>query len=136
MILCATRKSGTLTPPLPPNPCHTDGIRGKRVTHSLIFPEMFNSTRLAVLFNNPTDLASILVKNPKKIGPRRATILFHLAAHSNTKHERKLGRDALKQCAKVVGRHVNFDGSISDRVFNKASNARLMNWAQDKNTNV
>lgn len=97
---------------------------------------MFNSTRLAVLFNNPTDLAAILIKNPKKIGPRRATILFQLAAHSDQKHQRKLGRDALKQCAKVVGRHVNFDGTITDRVFNKASNARLMNWAQDKNTSV
>lgn len=97
---------------------------------------MFNSTRLAVLFNNPVDLAAILITKPRKIGPRRATILFNLAANGVTKGQRHVGRNALKQCAKVVGRHVNFDGSISDRVFNKASNARLMNWAQDKNTNV
>ena len=97
---------------------------------------MFNSTRLAVLFNNPTDLAAILIKNPRKIGPRRATILFQLATNGVTKGQRHVGRLALKQCAKSVGRHVNFDGTISDRVFNKASNARLMNWAQDKNTNV
>lgn len=97
---------------------------------------MFNSTRLAVLFNNPTDLAAILIKNPRKIGPRRATILFNLAAHGVTKGQRHVGRLALKQCAKSVGRHVNFDGTISDRVFNKASNARLMNWAQDKNTDI
>jgi hypothetical protein len=97
---------------------------------------MFNSTRLAVLFNNPAQLAEILIAKPRKIGPRRATVLFQLAAHSDHKHARKLGRDALKQCAKSVGRHVNFDGTISDRVFNKASNARLMNWAQDKNTMV
>jgi hypothetical protein len=97
---------------------------------------MFNSTRLAVLFNNPVDLAAILIKNPKKIGPRRATILFNLATNGVSKGQRHVGRLALKQCAKSVGRHVNFDGSISDRVFNKASNARLMNWAQDKNTNV
>jgi hypothetical protein len=97
---------------------------------------MFNSTRLAVLFNNPTDLASILINNPRKIGPRRATILFDLATSGDHKSNRKLGRDALKQCAKSVNRHLNVDGNICDRVFNKASNARLRNWAQDKNTTV
>jgi hypothetical protein len=97
---------------------------------------MFNSTRLAVLFNNPVDLAALLIKNPRKIGPRRAHLLFDLAANGVTKGQRHVGRLALKQCAKSVGRHVNFEGTITDRVFNKASNLRLKNWAQDKNTTV
>lgn len=109
---------------------------GKQVHHLPHFRQMFNSTRLAVLFNNPVDLAAILIKNPRKIGPRRATILFDLATNGVTKGQRHVGRTALKLCAKSVGRHVNIDGMITDRVFNKASNARLKNWAQDKNTLV
>lgn len=97
---------------------------------------MFNSTRLAVLFNNPTDLASILIKNPRKIGARRAQILFDLAVTGDHKETRKMGRDALKQCAKSCNRHLNVEGKITDRVFNKASTLRLKFWAQDKNTPV
>lgn len=97
---------------------------------------MFNSTRLAVLFNNPVDLAAILITKPRKIGPRRAQLLFNLAAEGVTKGQRHVGRSALKQCAMFVGRHKNVDGIITDRVFNKASNLRLKNWAQDRNTTV
>ncbi len=97
---------------------------------------MFNSTRLAVLFNNPTDLAAILITKPRKIGPRRAQVLFDLATQGVTKGQRQIGRLALKQCAKSVGRHVDADGNFSDRVFNKASTLRLTFWAQDKNTTV
>ena len=92
---------------------------------------MFTSTRFFVLTGNSEALAVSLIKNPKVIGPKRAQMLFNLAAIDHN----KLGRDALKLCAKVANRH-HVDGLINDRVFNKASTKRLQFWAQNKNTPV
>ena len=96
-------------------------------------------SRFFVLTNNAESLAVNLINAPKIIGRRRASMLFDLAFNGNTKAERKLGRDALKACATAANRHrVIFKGEVmhSDRVFNKASNARLQNWAQNLNTTV
>ena len=92
---------------------------------------MFTSTRFFVLTGNAEALAAQLIKTPKVIGPKRAQMLFNLAAIDNN----KIGRDALKQCAKKANRH-HVDGLINDRVFNKASTLRLKFWAQNKNTPV
>ena len=92
---------------------------------------MFTSTRFFVLTGNSEALAVSLIKNPKVIGPKRAQMLFNLAAIDNN----KIGRDALKLCAKKANRH-HVDGLINDRVFNKASTMRLKFWAQNKNTPV
>lgn len=92
---------------------------------------MFTSTRFFVLTGNSEALAVSLIKNPKVIGPKRAQMLFNLAAIDHN----KIGRDALKLCAKVANRH-HVDGLINDRVFNKASTMRLKFWAQNKNTPV
>ncbi len=92
---------------------------------------MFTSTRFFVLTGNSEALAVSLIKNPKVIGPKRAQMLFNLAAVDNN----KIGRDALKLCAKAANRH-HVDGLINDRVFNKASTKRLQFWAQNKNTPV
>ena len=100
---------------------------------------MFTSTRFFVLTNNAESLAHAVINNPKIVGRRRAAMLFDLAFNGNTKAERKLGRDALKSAAKAANRHrVIFRGEVmhTDRVFNKASNARLQNWAQNVNTPV
>ena len=96
-------------------------------------------SRLHVLTGNAESLAHNLINAPKIIGRRRASMLFNLAFNGDTKAERKLGRDALKACATAANRHrVIFRGEVlhSDRVFNKASNARLEKWAQNLNTTV
>jgi hypothetical protein len=96
-------------------------------------------TRFFVITNNAESLAVALINNPKIVGRRRAQMLFDLAASGDTKAERKLGRDALKLCARAANRHrVIFQGEVlhTDRVFNKASNLRLKFWAQNSNTPV
>jgi hypothetical protein len=96
-------------------------------------------SRLHVLTGNAESLAVNLINGPKIIGRRRASMLFNLAFNGDTKAQRKLGRDALKACATAANRHrVIFRGEVlhSDRVFNKASNARLEKWAQNLNTTV
>lgn len=96
-------------------------------------------TRFFVITNNAESLAVALKNAPKIIGRRRAQMLFDLAAFGDTKAERKLGRDALKLCARAANRHrVVFQGEVlhADRVFNKASNLRLKFWAQNVNTPV
>jgi len=88
-------------------------------------------TRFFVLTGNAESLAKELIKNPKVIGAKRAQMLFNLAAVDNN----KIGREALKQCAKVANRH-HLNGKYNDRVFSKASTLRLKFWAQNKNTPV
>lgn len=99
---------------------------------------MFGSTKLAVLFNNPSELATILIHNPRKIGAKRVAMLLE-ATKSDDKTLRHKARFALKMCAWANKRHnviMNGETILKDRVFNKASNARLAFWAQDMNTPV
>lgn len=93
------------------------------------------SSMLAVLRGDDAALVAILNKNPRVIGARRATRLLEIT-RGDDKNLAQSARRALKFCAKSAGRHVNFDGTITDRVFNKASNARLARWAQDLPTAV
>ena len=95
----------------------------------------FSSSRLAILTGDDNNLCQVLISNPRVIGGRRAQRLLELTQGDDTKLAQS-ARRALKFCAKSAGRHVNFDGTITDRVFNKASNARLARWAQDLNTAV
>ena len=95
----------------------------------------FSSSRLAILTGDDTNLCQVLIANPRVIGGRRAQRLLELTQGDDTKLAQS-ARRALKFCAKSAGRHINFDGTITDRVFNKASNARLARWAQDLNTAV
>jgi hypothetical protein len=90
----------------------------------------------AIRFISPAMLAERVIGNPTVIGPNRATALFNLATTGATPTRRALGRRALQAAAKAGGRHVLVYGVFSDRVFSKASNARLKNWAQNINTPV
>ena len=74
-------------------------------------------------------VASLLIARPRVIGGHRATLLLNLAQTD------RLGRRALQACAKAANRH-HVDGMLNDRVFNKASNKRLAQWAQDRNSRV
>ena len=91
---------------------------------------------IAIRFVSPALLAERVIANPTVIGPNRAGALFNLAANGATSSRRTLGRRALQAAAKAAGRHVAASSPINDRVFNKASNARLRNWAQNLNTPV
>jgi hypothetical protein len=91
---------------------------------------------IAIRLISPATLAEAIIANPTVIGPTRATALFNLATQGATPSRRALGRRALQSAAKAAGRHVAPSSPINDRVFHKASNARLRNWAQDRNTPV
>jgi len=90
----------------------------------------------AIRFVSPALLAEAIIARPSILGPNRAGALFNLAANGATSTRRSLGRRALQAAAKAAGRHVSPFATINDRVFNKASNARLAQWAQDRNSKV
>jgi len=85
-------------------------------------------------------LAKRTIKEPTIVGRHRAQWLFDLATSEVAlPEERKLGRKALQAAADAAGRSILTlaDGrTIGDRVFSKASNRRLRNWSQDRNTPV
>ena len=91
---------------------------------------------IAIRFVSPALLAERVIANPTVIGPNRAGALFNLATTGATPSRRALGRRALQAAAKAAGRHLSTDGIFSDRVFSKASNRRLVQWAQDRNTAI
>jgi len=91
---------------------------------------------VAIRFVSPALIAERVISRPTVIGPNRAGALFKLATNGATKSRRALGRQALQSAARAAGRHVAPFATINDRVFNKASNARLRNWAQNLNTPV
>ena len=81
-------------------------------------------------------LAKRTIKEPVIVGRHRAQWLFDLAtSEAAMPAERALGRKALQAAAKAAQRH-QLDGNLKDRVFNKASNRRLRNWSQDRNSPV
>jgi hypothetical protein len=90
------------------------------------------STRFAALMGDAEECAAKLIARPRVIGAYRAALLLNLA-QSN-----RLGRRALQACAKAANRHAvrHADGTTTqnDRVFSKASNQRLSQWAQDRNS--
>ena len=90
----------------------------------------------AIRFISPAMLAERVIGNPTVIGTNRAGALFLLATQGATPTRRALGRRALQAAAKAAGRHLSADGIFSDRVFSKASNRRLVMWAQNINTPV
>ena len=86
---------------------------------------------------NPDLLAEQVILNQSIIGPVRATALYKLASEGLTRQSRALGRNALQVAAAAAGRDsaIKADGTlIQDRVYSKASNARLRNWSQDHNS--
>ena len=96
-------------------------------------------TRTAVPTIIAVALAKRTIKEPTIVGRHRAQWLFDLATSEVAlPEERKLGRKALQAAADAAGRSVITTGNrtIGDRVFSKASNRRLRNWSQDRNTAV
>ena len=85
-------------------------------------------------------LAKVTIAQPVIVGRHRAQWLFDLATSQTAlPAERKLARQALQTAADAAGRSVITLGdgrTIGDRVFSKASNLRLRNWSQDRNTAV
>ena len=85
-------------------------------------------------------LAKITIRQPHIIGRHRAQWLFDLAtSEAALKEERKLARKALQIAADAAGRSIITlaDGrQIGNRVYSKASNRRLRNWSQDRNSPV
>jgi hypothetical protein len=84
-------------------------------------------------------LAKRTIKEPTIVGRHRAQWLFDLATSEVAlPEERKLGRKALQAAADAAGRSVITIGNstIGNRVYSKASNRRLRNWSQDRNTPV
>jgi hypothetical protein len=90
----------------------------------------------AIRFISSSLIAERVISRPTIIGPNRAGALFNLATNGATKSRRALGRRALQSASRAAGRHVAASTLLNDRVFNKASNARLRNWAQNLNTPV
>lgn len=84
-------------------------------------------------------LAKVTIRQPIVVGRHRAQWLFDLATSDTAlPAERKLGRQALQAAADAAGRSAITvgDRTIGDRVYSKASNRRLRNWSQDRNTPV
>ena len=84
-------------------------------------------------------LAKVTIAQPMVLGRHRAQWLFDLATSQTAlKAERKLARKALQAAADAAGRSsiTIGDHTIGDRVFSKASNARLVRWSQNRNTAV
>lgn len=91
---------------------------------------------LTIRVVSPALIAERVISRPTIIGPNRAGALFNLATNGATQSRRALGRRALQSAARAAGRHLAPSTLLNDRVFNKASNARLRNWAQNLNTPV
>ena len=89
-----------------------------------------------IRFVSPALLAERVISRPTVLGPNRAGALFNLATKGATPSRRALGRHALQSAARAAGRHTTTSTLLNDRVFNKASNARLRNWSQNLNTPV
>lgn len=87
--------------------------------------KLIPSSRFAAFLGDAERVAQILINRPQVIGAHRSTLLLNLAQTD------RLGRRALQACAKAANRH-HVDGQHNDRVFNKASNARLARWAMDR----
>jgi hypothetical protein len=85
-------------------------------------------------------VAKVTIRHQAIVGRHRAQWLFDLATSEVAlPSERKLGRQALQAAADAAGRSsiTLGDGrTIGDRVFSKASNLRLRNWSQDRNSPV
>jgi hypothetical protein len=85
-------------------------------------------------------LAKRTINEPIVVGRHRAQWLFDLATSETAlPSERKLGRQALQAAADAAGRSILTlaDGTtIGDRVYSKASNRRLRQWSQDRNSRV
>jgi hypothetical protein len=93
-------------------------------------------TRTSVPTVVATAIARLTIRQPIIIGRHRAQWLFDLATSDVALPvERALGRKALQAAAKAANRH-HLEGKFNDRVFSKASNKRLRNWSQDRNTPV
>lgn len=96
-------------------------------------------TRTAIPTVVAVAVAKITIRQPIVIGRHRAQWLFDLATSDVAlPEERKLGRKALQVAADAAGRSVvTINGrTIGDRVYSKASNLRLRNWSQDRNSAV
>ena len=78
-------------------------------------------------------VARATIKNPSPIGRHRAQWLCDLALSQDP--QAGLGRQALQAACKAAGRHTGAN-LPADRVFNRASNRRLRNWSQDRNSPV
>jgi len=89
---------------------------------------------------NPDLLAEQVIANPTVLGPVRAWALFNLATSpERNRQNRNLGRRALQAAAFAAHRDSRTlaDGSVVlNRVFSKASNQRLLHWAQNQDTPV
>ena len=84
-------------------------------------------------------VAKVTVARPHIIGRHRAQWLFDLATSETAlKEERKVARQALQAAADAAGRSIitKGDKTIGNRVYSKASNRRLRNWSQDRNSPV
>lgn len=85
-------------------------------------------------------LARRTILDQSIVGRHRAQWLFDLATSEVAlPAERKLGRKALQAAADAAGRSVITLGdgrTIGDRVYSKASNRRLRQWSQDRNSKV
>ena len=98
----------------------------------------FTSTRIPTMIM--VALAKRSIQAPGKIGRHRAQWLLDLYRSSTAlPAERALGRKALQACADAVGRSAITLANgrlIGDRVYTKASTARLARWARDIGTDV
>lgn len=85
-------------------------------------------------------LAKVTIRQPHIVGRHRAQWLFDLATSTTAlPEERKLGRKALQAAADAAGRSIVTLGDgrqVGNRVYGKASNRRLRNWSQDRNSPV
>lgn len=81
-------------------------------------------------------LAKVTVARPHVIGRHRAQWLFDLATSDTAlQAERKLARKALQAAADSAGRNIATKANgdpITNRVYSKASNKRLVRWSQDR----
>lgn len=81
-------------------------------------------------------LAKVTVARPHVIGRHRAQWLFDLATSETAlQAERKLARKALQAAADSAGRNIATKANgdpITNRVYSKASNRRLVRWSQDR----
>jgi hypothetical protein len=81
-------------------------------------------------------LAKVTIAKPHIIGRHRAQWLLDLATSETAlQAERKLARKALQAAADSAGRNIARKANgdpITNRVYSKASNKRLLRWSQDR----
>jgi hypothetical protein len=81
-------------------------------------------------------IAKVTINRPGIIGRHRAQWLFDLATSDTAlQAERKLARKALQSAADSAGRNIATKANgdpITNRVYSKASNKRLVRWSQDR----